>query len=329
MKRICLFAGYDPQNKVDDYVVFYVQKLAEIADVFYLADSDMPASELKKLSPFTKKAFAKRHGRYDFGSWSLLVQKLGWEKLEEYDEVLFVNDSCYAPLFDLKPIFDKMESEHLDAWGLAANHFMMSFFLAFDKKIIKNPRFRHFIESIEKEKDKNIIIRKYEKGLDTFLKDEGYKTGAYFTPKKLEEFYKKNKGKIKKDLKEILPFRERIFMRFRPNKIRLYGNDCFLNLAYGFPLLKKLAISSNPDLFSKNYLKFLNKYSKYDSRLIQAHLKRLHPDRGDITLSQILKRRFLNFLNGFLIEKKYKKNYYIIRFLKIPIYKKKMDYSIK
>ena len=166
MKHICLFAGYDPQNKVDDYVVFYIQKLAEIADVFYLADSNMSESELKKLKPFVKEAFAERHGRYDFGSWSLLIQKLGWEKIEEYDEVLFVNDSCYAPLFELKPIFEKMENEHFDAWGLAANHFMMSFFLVFNQKIIKNPRFRHFIESIKEEKDKNIIIRKYEKGLD-------------------------------------------------------------------------------------------------------------------------------------------------------------------
>ena len=118
-------------------------------------------------------------------------------------------------------------------------------------------------------------------------------------------------------------------MRFRPNKIRLYGNDCFLNMAYGFPLLKKLALTSNPDLFSKNYKKFIKKYSKYDSRLIEANLKRLNPHYGDITLPQILKRRFSNFLNGFLIEKKYKKNFYIIRFLKIPVYKKKMDYSIK
>ena len=329
MKRICLFAGYDPQNKIDDYVVFYIKELSKIADVFYLADSNMPKSELKKITPFVKKAFAERHGRYDFGSWALLIQKLGWKTLEEYDEVLFVNDSCYAPLFDLEPIFEQMEHEQFDAWGLAANHFVMSFFWAFNQKIIQNPRFQHFIESIEKEKDKNIIIRKYEKGLDTFLKNEGYKTGAFFTPEKLSTFYKNNKEKIKKDLKEILPFSERFFIHFRPNKIRLYGNDCFLNLAYGFPLLKKLALTSNPDLFSKNYIKFIKKYSNYDSRLIEAHLNRLYPHCTDITLSQILKRRFLNFLNGFLIERKYKKNYYIIRFLKIPIYKKKMDYSIK
>ena len=84
MKRICLLAGYDSQNKVDDYVVFYARKLAEIADVFYLADSNMSGPELEKLKPFVKAAFAERHGRYDFGSWSLLVQKLGWEKLAEY-----------------------------------------------------------------------------------------------------------------------------------------------------------------------------------------------------------------------------------------------------
>src|SRR5690606_9293054 len=40
-RRICLFAGYDPDGLVDDYVVRYVRELSRHADVYYLADCAM------------------------------------------------------------------------------------------------------------------------------------------------------------------------------------------------------------------------------------------------------------------------------------------------
>ena len=50
VRRACLFAGYDPDGIVDDYVVDYVTELSRHADVYYLADSTMAPQELAKLS---------------------------------------------------------------------------------------------------------------------------------------------------------------------------------------------------------------------------------------------------------------------------------------
>src|SRR5690606_29934832 len=87
-RRICLFAGYDAEGRVDDYVVRYVRELSRHADVYYLADCDMPPHELARLAPFVKAAWAERHGTYDFGSWSRLAADLvGWDAIEAYDEL--------------------------------------------------------------------------------------------------------------------------------------------------------------------------------------------------------------------------------------------------
>ncbi|HEY5846099.1 MAG TPA: hypothetical protein VIT42_04825, partial [Microlunatus sp.] len=57
VRRVCLFAGYDRDGIVDDYVVDYVRELSRFADVYYLADGEMAASELAKLADITKGAW--------------------------------------------------------------------------------------------------------------------------------------------------------------------------------------------------------------------------------------------------------------------------------
>ncbi len=77
VRRVCLFAGYDPQGVVDDYVVAYVRELARHADVYYLADGEMPDPELARLAEHTEGAWAEPHGEYDFGSYSRLIDRVG------------------------------------------------------------------------------------------------------------------------------------------------------------------------------------------------------------------------------------------------------------
>ena len=94
-RRACLFAMYDPDGLVDDYVVAYVAELARHADVFVLADGSLQPGQLDRLSAATG-AWVRAHGGHDFGSWSLLARELvGWEALAAYDEVLLANDSCW------------------------------------------------------------------------------------------------------------------------------------------------------------------------------------------------------------------------------------------
>ena len=79
-RRVCLFAGYDVDGLVDETVVAYLRDLSRFADIYYLADCPLEPGELDKLAPYTKGRWAIRHGRYDFGSYSMLAEDLvGWD----------------------------------------------------------------------------------------------------------------------------------------------------------------------------------------------------------------------------------------------------------
>lgn len=258
-RRICLFAGYDQDGIIDTYVIDYIKELSHYCDVYYLADSDIEQYELDKLKPYAVNAWANRHGEYDFGSYSRLVQYyVGWETVESYDELLFVNDSCYL-LSSLKDVFNEMSSRNIDFWGMQAtkgigktknktenkfkNKISMSkvikeklddyekesfydfhigsYFLAFSNDVIKSDVFKSFISSIRKEKSKLNIIRKYEIGLTRLMINNGFTIDTY--------------------MKHLYPFHP------------VFTNTHFDMIENGFPLFKRYFLTQNhyhiPDLY--------------------------------------------------------------------------------
>jgi CDP-glycerol glycerophosphotransferase (TagB/SpsB family) len=207
VRRICLFAGYDPDGIVDDYVVALIRELSRFADVYYLADGVMQAGELDKLQPYTLARWAERHGAYDFGSYSMLARDLvGWDAIEQYDEMIFANDSSYL-LGSMDHVFAKMDRKACDWWGLQAtkgiartrdnpaNQFpepipmervkadlvdtyeddylydflVGSYFLVYRKPVIDDPKFRRQVDAICKQPSKLRIIQKYEIGFTHYL----------------------------------------------------------------------------------------------------------------------------------------------------------------
>lgn len=248
VRRACLFAGYDPDGIVDDYVVDYVAELSRHADVYYLADATLSATELAKLDAWTSGSWSVRHGLYDFGSWSMLARDLvGWEKLSQYDEVIFVNDSAYL-LRPLDETFQKMAATDCDWWGLSLtkrtysrdlgdsaplplseasarwadsndmnplDHLhLSSYFLAFRAPVLSDAGFRRRLDSVVAQQTKSRIIAKYELGLSRYLMSQGF---AFATM-----------------LDELYPY------------LPIYTTDYWTLLQRGFPLLKRNLLSDNP-----------------------------------------------------------------------------------
>jgi CDP-glycerol glycerophosphotransferase (TagB/SpsB family) len=212
LRRICLFAGYDVDGIVDDYVVDYLKNLSRFADIYYLADCEMRQGELDKLATCTKGAWAARHGMYDFGSYSLLAkQYVGWEKINDYDELILANDSCYR-VGDFANVFAKMDRKQCDWWGLQAtkgiaatarvisNRFQNkismevvkasmlssfeedytydflvgSYFVCYRKPVVQDQGFRRLLDSVKPERTKKLVVQKYEIGFTKYLINKGF-----------------------------------------------------------------------------------------------------------------------------------------------------------
>ena len=191
-KNLCLFAGYDKNGLVDDYVLHSISSFSKFCDVYYCADCEMKPESLDRLKPFVKKSFAHRHKKYDFGSWSELIKHIGWETIEKYENLILVNDSVYGPFYDIQKVVKNFSNSNYDFYGFTPNpkrltYHIQSYFFIFKHNIITDKIFQNFFDNIISVQNKVEIIKKYEKGLSYLLYKNGYKSDTFI--KKADCYY--------------------------------------------------------------------------------------------------------------------------------------------
>ena len=191
--RYAIFAGYNANQTIPDYVITYLKGLNEVTDgVIYIADSELKEEEYKKIKNLVIYTKHHRHNEYDWGSYK---QGFNWLKehgyLEKAEELILANDSCYAPLTSFKPMFKQMENrKELDFWGdlqntVFTNH-IQSYFIVLRKPVINSKAFQQFINSVTHQKYSPMYITEYEIKLTPMLESLGYKWDSYMPYDKLQ-----------------------------------------------------------------------------------------------------------------------------------------------
>lgn len=198
MKRIALFAHYDCDGLIDDYVIYYLRGLSRVADrVLFVSDSELIEGEAAKLEGYADLVFAGRHGEYDFGSWKRGLEFLNYD-LCGFDELIIANDSCYAPIYPFEQVFERMQAEVCDFWSPSANTIkkrfdhMSSYFLVFRRPVLDDEAFLSFWKQIEPQPNAAAVIEKYERGLSRFLAGRGYTYGSLLPMAEIGSFLRTN-----------------------------------------------------------------------------------------------------------------------------------------
>jgi hypothetical protein len=196
-RRTAIFASYSGDGNIEPYVVHYLRGLSEVCDnIIFVSDNPLFETESKKLDGIVSTMLVARHGEYDFGSY-----RRGWDwakahgLLENVDEVVFCNDSCYGPFHPFGTVFETMAQRSCDFWGLtmfqikdkvadAMRLHFQSFFLVFRKSVFSSKSFEDFISSIKKlpEPTREYVIERYEFSLTSMLEDSGFSYDS-FVPK--------------------------------------------------------------------------------------------------------------------------------------------------
>ncbi len=255
-KRLCFFAGFANNGKIADYVVYYIKALSEIADIYYWGEFEASEAEKSKLEPYCKEVYCKRHGKYDFGSWQELLRKVGRNVVEEYDELILANDSCYGPLFPIEDLFSKMDNCDCDFWGLSMAHLqhihLQSYFMVLKKSILQDDTFYNFMESVKPEKNHRTVCACYEQRFTYVLNKAGFKFDA------------------------LVPYGDR-------ERHPYYNIEASLN-NYHFPLLKVKFFSGEirDQVPVKDWRKMISEVSDYPIEIIEADLVRRGYDIAEV-----------------------------------------------
>ena len=167
MKRLFLFAFYDPQGVVGEAALRYLEALHALGDIVLATDCDLQPGEADKLLPLVVSCTASRHGEYDFGSYKRAFLQAD---LTGYDFVYLVNDSVVGPMHPLEPYLLRLEALGTDAFGLVLNpsrhgRHLQSWFVGLKPSVFKASWFREFLGGVEALGRKEDVCIRYENGL--------------------------------------------------------------------------------------------------------------------------------------------------------------------
>lgn len=255
MQDVCLFAHFDNDNRLDDYVVRYLAKLKELNfSIILISASRLAAVESARAQSLCDDIVLRGNdGGLDFASWSAAFAKHG-DAIG--GRLLLANDSVYGPIGDLGNALDRLTRTAADFYGMVesveiAPH-LQSWFVLLQPRVVRSTAFKSIMAQPFAAMARRDIIRSGEVGLTRQLVAAGFHYEALY----------------RNETAATLP------PRHDANPMLLYWREALLDA--GVPFLKIALLRDNP-IGVEDAATILRQVERIDPEirgLISAHLSR-------------------------------------------------------
>lgn len=194
MNRLCIYVTYNKENRIKEYMGHMVKALRECVSTLYVVCnySKMTAG-LEYIQDHVDDIFYRQNLGYDAGAYKdMLCDILGWDKVQQYDELVLLNDSFVGPFYELGAYFDRMTKAPCDFWGMTRNPagylesvsyqfnpHIHSYFMVFKKCIVQSDCFKKFWMNLDYPQTFSEAVWKFEIGINEFLEGNGFCSLAF------------------------------------------------------------------------------------------------------------------------------------------------------
>ncbi|MFT9296405.1 MAG: rhamnan synthesis F family protein [Acetobacter orientalis] len=278
MRRATIFFFYDPQGIVDDYIVYFLEKLSEFSErIIFCSNGPLARDAENKLNGIVQDLIIRSNVGYDSMAYKTGLELINFDREGLYDEVLMVNHTCYGPIFPFSELFTEMDGRECDFWGVSAHDAIVpnpftgsgelpwhlnSNFIAVRAQMLRSKSFFHYWKELKTASNYAEAILFHEARFTKYFTDLGYKCSTYLNA-------------------------------------RDYGTAYPLMLAVDevckdrSPLLKRRSFFHDPEYFEENgadlprALRILSQSSDYDPALIWKNVVR-HSKLRDLNTNAAL-----------------------------------------
>ena len=283
MKRLGIFSFSEESGIVDDYVLYLLRDISQSLDELCIISNDELTLESRnKLTQIAQSDIHfQKDSSFDVYAWrEMMVEYYGFERLRDFDEIILFNNSFFGPIYPFEDVFNHMDGEELDFWGITSHgempnekglcpyetcpRYIQNYFLAIRKSMIQSVEFRKYWRNMESFEDADEVKYRHEVVFTRYFEDLGFKWDTYVDCEDLED---SNEEK----------------------NMDLYVYDSY-NLAKdrNLPVLSidsftqspKKEMEYNISINSSNLMNYLKSNTNYDVSLIFGYLTRvLDPNR--------------------------------------------------
>ena len=122
VRRVLFYLFHDRDGIVDDYVPYKLRALRPFVDhVFVVSNSDLTPEGRAALDEVADTVLVRENTGWDVGAFTAAMATFGEARLAEYDELILMNSTFFAPVYPFAEVFDRMTAEPVDFWGISSH----------------------------------------------------------------------------------------------------------------------------------------------------------------------------------------------------------------
>lgn len=184
-KTLVIVSAYDRDGVIDDYLIFYLTSLRQIANRLIVAvNGKLTEVGEERLMAVADGICRRPNTGFDFGAYKdVLENYLKPGELEQYQRMILCNDTCYGPFVPFTEIAARMEEREAEFWSInyiedpLLPHFQ-SYFMAASGRGIHLVR-DFLLQEVDSDIRNPIQACGYEHGLSESILSSGIKTDYY------------------------------------------------------------------------------------------------------------------------------------------------------
>ena len=207
VSRLGIFVFYNKNGIVNESTSFMLKQMSVLFERLIIVVNGSLSEEGREiLKRYSTELHIRENIGYDGGAYKdVFLKYLKNEEWKEYEEIVLFNDTFYGPFIPMEPIFQTMEKEEVDFWGLSRwpegkegmvngirklpSH-IQSYFLVINKKMACSEAFFDFWKNLNYPDSYDDAIEYFEIGFTQCFSKKGfvYKSWIdYWNEKKLNE----------------------------------------------------------------------------------------------------------------------------------------------
>lgn len=265
MRRLLIYVIKDIDGIADEYIFPVLEEMDKYTEeIIIVSGFPLQKESREKLKFYAEKIIELEDCKDTALIQKAAIERLGWEKPESFDEVLFMDDTVMGPLYPLRDMFVSMSEKNVDFWGITEAYqdesepngmcdygyfpnYIQMYFFAVRKNMLESKEFHDYW--------KNVTLQsRHERRFTRYFSDCGYRFGVFI---EAEEYL---------DLSYV-PLLEVAVRMLKEKKSPFFQIESFTR-----DYTKVLAKSAGEE--GCLLLEYLQKETAFDTNLLMAHILR-------------------------------------------------------
>ncbi|MDQ1137599.1 lipopolysaccharide biosynthesis protein [Microbacterium sp. SORGH_AS 1204] len=161
--RAVVFVIYDRRGRVDDFIIHALTHLrAHAQRIVAVVNGKLLDEARTRLEAVADDVLQRENTGMDIWGQKAGLDLLG-DDIDRYDEVILTNDTWFGPVRPFAPVFDEMDAEQVDFWGLTDHprvereaswtgdtipYHLQSFWIAVRRRMLGSEAWREYWRSL-------------------------------------------------------------------------------------------------------------------------------------------------------------------------------------